>query len=544
MLQIVNRSSRRAAAKILRNALSKRNLSQHTSKSSYFASKKSSYITAALSGVLLAIGYASINSNQILNDSRRLFSSSKSPSTQQQMKPQITLLSDSQADSKLRQNEESFTMNRNNGVIRYDICQLPSNNPIEDDRSEEVVEVPIKDPVSGKIVNSDWAFWGVYDGHSGWYTSAKLRDDLIGIVVSELSTIYKKSDDGNSRITPTSEQIDIAIKNGFLKLDNQIIYSNVDKALDNLNNKSKAAEYLMPGLSGSCGLLSFYDSKTHILKVAVTGDSRALLGSLNDKNQWTVEALSIDQTGSNLDEAQRIRGEHPNEPSAVTRGRVLGRLEPTRAFGDGKFKWAQKTQEKIHENFFSYPPPSNLKTPPYVTAEPVITTRKISPTKNDFLIIGTDGLYELLTNEEIAGLVIKWAERKNKINDYTSTAFQSIFGSSNPKECTFPTVIDITKDKKLLKPPYRENSQGPKKMLIEDENVSTHLIRNSLTLGTGNKDYGKMLLNIPSPLSRRYRDDLTVVVVFFGENGIVDETKQLKINLEATAGGSKLKSKL
>ncbi len=45
--------------------------------------------------------------------------------------------------------------------MRYDLVQLPSNDPIEDDHSEKIVEIPSKETGS-----SDWMFWGVFDGHS------------------------------------------------------------------------------------------------------------------------------------------------------------------------------------------------------------------------------------------------------------------------------------------------------------------------------------------------------------------------------------------
>lgn len=495
-------------------------------------------MAAALSG--LAVGGSCValsNGNTlVLSEGFRSYFSTGGSSPQQEAKQQITLLSDSEENKRLTENQESYTVDRNKGVLRYDISQLASNNPIEDDRSEQIVEVVLKDE-SGTEVPADWAFWGVYDGHSGWYTSAKLRDELISSVVKELAAIHPTGDN-NKLVTclpPSSTEVDAAIKQGFLTLDNEICVENMNKVLKLKLPKSETAQYLLPGLSGACGMLAFYNSASKTLKVAVTGDSRALLGSLNDKNQWTVESLTIDQTGSNKSEVERIRNEHPNESTAVTRGRILGRLEPSRAFGDGKFKWLREIQEYIHKNLFSYPPPSNLKTPPYVTAEPVVTTRQISPQKNDFMVLGTDGLYEMLTNEEIAGLVIRWAEKKGIVKN------NGLFGGYFQNSASFPKVVDITEDKESLKPPYRENTKGPKKIVLEDENAGTHLIRNALTMGTGDKDYGKMLLSIPSPLSRRYRDDLTVVVVFFGDSGNVEVTNRLKVNLEATGIGSKPK---
>lgn len=75
----------------------------------------------------------------------------------------VEMLTADQSTQKLRKMEESFLVNRGKGVVRYDQVQLPSNNPIEDDHAEKIVEVPVRgDSQSG----SDWMFWGVFDGHS------------------------------------------------------------------------------------------------------------------------------------------------------------------------------------------------------------------------------------------------------------------------------------------------------------------------------------------------------------------------------------------
>lgn len=79
----------------------------------------------------------------------------------------VGMLTPEQATQKLRRNEESYFVGRGNGVVRYDVVQLPSNDPIEDDHAEKVVEVP-KDiaATSDGAPTSDWMFWGVFDGHS------------------------------------------------------------------------------------------------------------------------------------------------------------------------------------------------------------------------------------------------------------------------------------------------------------------------------------------------------------------------------------------
>lgn len=446
----------------------------------------------------------------------------------QQHKEGVFLLNEEQVSAKLRQYEESYYVNRGKGVTRYDICQLPSNSPIEDDRAEEIVQVPILQDNNIKT-STDWMFFGVFDGHGGWTTSSKLRDQLILYIVHELGTIFKPANDDNLRYVPNSATIDQAIKNGFLKLDHEIVNKNIEKLLND-NNKAKAAELLMPALSGSCALLSFYDTNSKMLKVAVTGDSRALLGSFKD-NKWTVRQLSIDQTGGNPTEVARIISEHPNEPNVIRNGRVLGTLEPSRAFGDCRYKLPASIQERIYKQFFGRRLPSNLNSPPYVTAEPVITTTKISPENNDFLVMALDGLYEMLSNEEIVGLVVKWMEKEKMVKPTKS--FWNYFGSS---EKGLPQVADITNDKSS-KQPFRKNKQSSGSgYLLEDTNVSTHLIRNALSNG-GSREQTSMLISIPNPVSRRYRDDLTVTVIFFGKEAKEDNDGKLEINPRATAGG-------
>lgn len=446
--------------------------------------------------------------------------------SQQQHKEGVFLLDEEQVSEKLRQYEESYFVNRGKGVTRYDICQLPSNSPIEDDRAEEIVQVPILQDNNIKT-STDWMFFGVFDGHGGWTTSSKLRDQLIGYIIHELGTIFKPANDDNLRYVPNSATIDQAIKNGFLKLDHEIVNKNIEKLLND-NNKAKAAELLMPALSGSCALVSFFDSNSKMLKVAVTGDSRAILGSFKD-NQWTVRQLSIDQTGSNPTEVARIISEHPDEPKVIKNGRVLGTLEPTRAFGDCRYKLPASIQERIYKQFFGRRLPNYLQSPPYVTAEPVITTTKINPENNDFLVMASDGLYEMLSNEEIIGLVVKWMEREKMIKPQTS--LWNVFRSN---ENTLPEVVDVTNDKSSKKPIRKTSKTG--NFLLEDANVSTHLIRNALSNG-GSREQTSMLISIPNPVSRRYRDDLTVTVVFFGKEKEENDDGRLEINPAATAGG-------
>ncbi|EXJ86146.1 hypothetical protein A1O1_06516 [Capronia coronata CBS 617.96] len=456
----------------------------------------------------------------------------------------LEMMTPEQATERLRKNEQSFLVGRGRGVVRYDVVQVPSNDPIEDDHAEKIVEVPGTVAATDGTPSSDWMFWGVFDGHSGWTTSAKLRQVLISFVARELNGTYKAALSNAKSPFPSPAAIDQALKSAFVKLDNEICLDSVSKLSKN-PSKRLAAELLAPALSGSCALLSFYDSQSKTLRVACTGDSRAVLGRRNmQTGKWFATPLSEDQTGSNPNEAARIRAEHPGEDNVIRGGRVLGNLEPTRAFGDAFYKWSRDTQDRIKKHFFGRTPHPLLKTPPYVTAEPVVTSTAIEPSKGDFLIMASDGLWEMLTNEEAVGLVGQWIEQQNKQATNSSNSntawLTSWFKSSAPTALPVEKGgnmdktgrIDSGKDgeKPIRQQQWDVRAEKIDRFVVEDKNAATHLVRNAL--GGKDKDMLCALLTLPSPYSRRYRDDLTVEVVFFGEG---ENTGAVVVNSEATA---------
>ena len=503
----------------------------------------------------------------------------------------LEMMTPEQATSRLRRNEESFLVGRGQGVVRYDVVQLSSNDPIEDDHAENIVEIADATEDAQSALQSDskptndWMFWGVFDGHSGWTTSAKLRQSLISYVARELNQTYTQSTTVGA--LPNPDSIDQAIKKGFVGLDHSIVHASVDSVLKNAS-KPHAAEALAPALSGSCALLSFYDASTKTLRVACTGDSRAVLGrkSVSSPGLWTAQPLSVDQTGGNPSEAARLRAEHPGEPDVVRVGRVLGGLEPTRAFGDATYKWSRAIQEKMKKEFFGKTPNPQIRTPPYVTAEPMVTRTEIQPENGDFLVLATDGLWEMLSNEEVVGLVGQWLQKHPEatagssqgkshtanVKDEQSASWLSSWfaGSNAPPSSHLPVDVSAGSlqdrgENGGQRAPIRQQQWGisndgkqstaaapplASRFVFEDKNAATHLIRNAL--GGKDQDMICALLTLPSPYSRRYRDDLTVEVVFFGEESAVsehaapdaaakgDRSLRGKIvpNEEATAGGN------
>lgn len=336
---------------------------------------------------------------------------------------------------------------------------------------------------------------------------------LISFVARELNATYKSASANPALRLPTPEAIDAAIKRGFLRLDNEIVHESVEKVIK-ANSKRVGAELLAPALSGSCALLSFYDTQSEMLKVACTGDSRAVLGRRGKHGKWTATALSVDQTGSNEEEAARLRREHPGEQFVVHNGRVFGGLEPTRAFGDSSYKWTRETQDRIKGSFFGRTPSKHLQTPPYVTAEPVITTTKMNPTNGDFVVMATDGLWEMLTNEEVVGLVGQWLDAQGGVNGGSTSQriskswLESWFGQQKASLPVEKHNLNNDPNHKSQRAPVRQQQWGVSgkedaRFVVEDKNAATHLVRNAL--GGKDRDMVCALLTLPSPWSRRYR---------------------------------------
>jgi len=152
------------------------------------------------------------------------------------------------------------------------------------------------------------------------------------------------------RFPLSSRQADQAIKRAFLDLDHDIMET-AAAAVSGPRFLTDAMSETGPAYAGSCALLSYYDEQSQLLKVACTGDSRAVLGRRNEAGEWEAIVLSADQTGHNEDEIARLAKDHPGEDKLIKDGRILG-MAVSRAFGDSRWKWSRQLQEKARDRFF------------------------------------------------------------------------------------------------------------------------------------------------------------------------------------------------
>ena len=388
----------------------------------------------------------------------------------------------------LSQGAYSFPVRGVPGVYRYDGAQLASNSPCEDRFIHGRFLSPRGD-------GSQWMAWAVFDGHAGWQTSDLLEKQLLPFVRHGLDQAKAAMDGGSAAV----EAVQRAVTRAFVSLDDAIIKTALDTAQSAEPLQDKVRR-LTPGYAGSCALLSIYDPVSSVLHVACTGDSRAVLGRKRADGTWEAIALSVDQTGRNTDEVARLSGEHPGEENIVKDGRVLG-IAVSRAFGDGRWKWPVELQQDLRRRFYGPAPltPSyDVRTPPYLTAEPVMTATKIDPGKPTFLIMATDGMWDRLSNQQAVELVGKWLESDG-----------SDKGGTNPGSTR--EQFDFSQLRNGVNPRFVEG-----RTTIQDNNAAVHLMRNSL--GGNHHELVAARLAFDAPFSRRLRDDITVQVVFFANN--------------------------
>ncbi|CAJ1051228.1 pyruvate dehydrogenase -phosphatase 1%2C mitochondrial-like [Notolabrus celidotus] [Xyrichtys novacula] len=245
-----------------------------------------------------------------------------------------------------------------------------------------------------------------------------------------------------------------------------------------------------------------------VLHVANLGDSRAVMGVQESDGSWSVVSLTNDHNAQNPDELQRILGEHPQSEwrTVVRHDRLLGLLLPFRAFGDVRFKWSAEMLDRVYEtrpdvmsvvNEAVRTQPLHYLTPPYLSALPEVTRHRIRPC-DKFLVLATDGLWELMHRQTVVQLVGEQLAGLEQQGPIIPGAGMTLGGLQ-----------------RLL-----QERKGRVLSVLEDQNATTHLLRHAL----GDDGYGSVapnrlakMLSLPTDLARRYRDDITITVIQLNE---------------------------
>ncbi|KAJ9103108.1 hypothetical protein QFC21_002530 [Naganishia friedmannii] len=414
--------------------------------------------------------------------------------------------------------------------------------------------------------------FSIMDGHAGYATAELLRKTLHPMIVLSLRSLYagykpttvdplsamRESEKGirsfnnvksylwsflpgyaSSAATssPASpfpidhQSISDALTSAFLELDFQICHAPI-RIIPHLpakpgkpNPRPILKPMIEPADNGACAVTLLVDEDREEIYVANAGDARAVAGywvgphtdatGKQVTGGWRCEVLTEDQMGDNPREIERMKKEHPGEEDTViSRGRVMGALQPTRSFGDAPwYKWTEKETraiEKLNGGETRNKPRmfdgSKTNSQPYVTARPEVIYKSLAGDaiqgQLKFIVMATDGLWDNITSEEAVGLVATHLAHP-KHSPISRSAVQSSL---------LPELRE-SRDKYPGPRPKEEALGG--EWVYQDENAATHLIRNSL--GTGKRTVYEML-SMKAPIARWLRDDVTCSVIFFGND--------------------------
>ena len=208
-------------------------------------------------------------------------------------------------------------------------------------------------------------FFGCFDGHCGKRAAIWAKENLAHNVEAELSARAPKE----------------ALQRAFLKTDADFL----ERAWrENLNDGCTVTTALLVGKD---------------LYVANAGDSRTILchSQRDGMTMSNATPLSIDHKPDRPSERQRITAAG-GTVTFLGCPRVNGVLATSRGFGDKELKR-------------------------WVTAEPEIQHRCLSP-GDDYLVLATDGLWDVLSNQQVANIVIKQRSPQAAARQLTAEALR------------------------------------------------------------------------------------------------------------------------
>ncbi|KAJ3227540.1 hypothetical protein HDU81_006685 [Chytriomyces hyalinus] len=415
------------------------------------------------------------------------------------------------------------TSNASPAGLRLDSCTVGSNNPSED----RIAAVSLG-PTSQLFI--------VVDGHVGGQCAQIVVDHIAPYIAQELknrgaaSTVANGSwwwPTASAGTTASSadrtQLVSESITAAFERLDSDIVNGafmapapKISKAslADTAAHQQAFNASILTAVAGACTLVALVDGQD--LFVSCAGDSKAILGSRNEDGSFEAIDLSVENRPNHADERERILREHPGEDPDMLVGvrpnyddsfRVLQYIAISRALGDAFLKWPITTTQSLPEPLVTKKAVPHCVTPPYITATPLTTHRRITASKDLFMILGTDGLTDELSSKEAVSIVHGFMRVAQAVDKGTNRVW-----NEDP----------LTHQKRWV--------------LDRDDNAAACLVRNAF----GGKDESvSRILAVEYPDSRDVRDDVSVQVVFFRGDGSNDAVQVDKLVEEAHLGASR-----
>ncbi|KAK1416904.1 hypothetical protein QVD17_26023 [Tagetes erecta] len=248
------------------------------------------------------------------------------------------------------------------------------------------MKIPVKMLVGDRVINGINSnlnemtahFFGVYDGHGGCQVANYCHDRLHVALEEEIKVMKQELIKGTMNET-VQVQWEKTFINCFQKVDDEV----GGKTSRIINGSNATSEPVAPETVGSTAVVTLICS-SHVI-VANCGDSRAVLYRGKE-----AIALSNDHKPNREDEHARIEAAG-GKVIQWNGHRVFGVLAMSRSIGDGYLK-------------------------PWIIPEPEVT---ITPRarEDECLILASDGLWDVMTNQEVCEVAKKRILIWHKKND-------------------------------------------------------------------------------------------------------------------------------
>ena len=267
------------------------------------------------------------------------------------------------------------------------------------------------------LLNQNGIFFAVFDGHGGDKLS-KYANLLLYPYFLELFNLNKFIQDLNQRIIISLNQSFDRIENEFLKI-----------SFNKIRNKTN----FMYSYVGSCALASIIINKK--IFVANLGDSKARLFYLNkNKNENTTLNYSVKKLSKvfnirKSEEQKRMRKAFPKDRDIIKcygykACYIKGALQPTKSLGDYSLKYLFFDIRDLR-NINLYKEYKKNFNGPYISSVPDIQVFDLEDNYK-YLILGSDGLWDVVKSRDISQLIIKYTNQNNNNKFWKNKKYNDI----------------------------------------------------------------------------------------------------------------------
>lgn len=327
-----------------------------------------------------------------------------------------------------------------NNVLRYAVSEMQGWRSHMEDK--HALNPTLSSNRQQAQLIKDHHLFAVFDGHGGGFASHYCGEHFVSTLISQkewqayLSLSLESSKNGRAAPDSTKalKYIKRALTLTFLELDKRLhieqkkirqsqlyrlksLVSSIGGSTDldifqvGTRDHEKIMRFdrqLPPSVpagvklerSGSTGVVVLV-TPTHII-CANAGDSRAILSKKNN-----LLPLSFDHKPGNDVELTRVE----KDGGFVRAGRVDGDLAVSRSFGDFGYKnssYVIDSSSSFASSTTSSSTDTSTGTAPKdyrVTVYPDIIVHKREPTKDEFVVLACDGIWDRLTNKDCSDLV-------------------------------------------------------------------------------------------------------------------------------------------